>query len=219
MKLFSALLFSLVSLAAVAQEGSTITVFTEEDTKAIDVPYESVYHNNIKWNVGMLGRGTFMLEYERELTKHFTLESGLGVTYSDILGLFAEDMYDDYHEDYLYTRKYGPALSMRARFYPTEVVDMEGFYVSLAGQARWYNRDLQVENEIFNAGSSMSDFHFAMGWQEEGFLFDDITIDFYFGVAVRNLTSRYYDYSDDIIITEKTNRPALIFGLKYGYPF
>jgi hypothetical protein len=169
----------------------------------------------------MLARGTFFMEYERELTPHLTIEPGLGVTYSDIVGMFSTEMNDsdNSYENYEITRKYGPALSLRTRLYPTEVVDMEGFYVSLGYQARWYNKECTIEHETYNVGNNMSDFNFTVGWQQEGYLFDDLTFEFYFGVAVRNLTDRNYDYNTERVETTRINRPALIMGFTYGYPF
>ncbi len=211
------------SLTTFSQQSSTVTVFTDEDTKDLDESgvYESVLHNTLKWNIGMLGRGAFFVEYEREVLKWLSLESGLGITYFDAVNFILLDMDSELGSYSVYEVEsgYGPAFSVRTRIYPGTITDMEGFYVSLATQARWYNSKTYVQNEAYKTGIAMQDAHFAIGWQQESYLFDEMNVDFYFGVGIRNFEYTYYDRDEMEITNAYANRPAFIAGIKLGYPF
>lgn len=210
----------LLSMAGYSQKSSSVTVFTDEDTQAIDNSgtYSSVMHNVVKWNIGLLGRGAFFAEYEREIFPMMSIESGLGITYLDGVNFIYQDMNGD-GSSYYQTPGYGPAVSLRTRFYPSEMNDMEGFYASIAGQARWYNNKTILDSKTYNTGTAMKDVHFALGWQLESYMFDELYYDFYFGVALRSIKEHYVNGTKRKVESETINRPAFVLGFKLGYPF
>lgn len=90
--------------------------------------------NAIKFGVLDAVYGSYSLFYERALNKNFTMEAGIGATYSDRLLDIAPDGIDvirDYSisntRDY-FTFKYGTAISLQAKYYLSEV--FEEFYFS-----------------------------------------------------------------------------------------
>lgn len=43
------------------------------------------YQNVLKWNYCLLGRGVFMINYERQIKNNFTFEFGVGMTFADFV--------------------------------------------------------------------------------------------------------------------------------------
>lgn len=232
---FSIIVFSTVSLSQTVQSNSVV-VFSEENTQEIQISNESVFKNVVKWNIGLLARGTFLFNYEREILDWFSLEGGLGVTYTDPLYFMGAEMSDAsinglYKYNETIQPKYGFAYSLRSRAYPAEIIDMCGFYVALGHHARYYNADVTIDGQTYDTKQKATDVHFLCGWQDDSYFFDEMVFDFYFGVGIRNNHFEYVDYTyhsdgyNDFLyetpsmMKASSSTPVFIAGFKLGYPF
>jgi hypothetical protein len=188
--------------------------------------------NCIKWNLSLLGRGSFTLNYEHSINQHLTIEIDGGLTYRDFiyegLSILSEE------EDYgLYDQTMTPSISYMAginlRFYPKDG-DLEGLYFSPLVRYRNYKIDTKISFDNFSstypAGYKMTDLGFVFGYQFESWWFDAI-YDNYFGISysyIQSYTlSEVTDSQGDIIsysnnaVTKKT--PMILIGTKIGFSF
>ena len=185
----------------------------------------------IKWNYCLLARGVFMLNYENLLDPKLSIEVGAGFTYRDLL-------YETSKATYFLGNGFKPnvrfALEAGVRFYPQEQDDFEGIYLSPMISYRSYS--FSVDNNSsqytyptlpgFNLGYRFTDLQLKFGYQYESGAMDiDVLSDFYFGVALRNVTTSYYKEDKTgssltlIPITKKTSFPTLLIGCKLAIPF
>ncbi len=213
-----------------AQNTSRVTVFNAEDAKEITIQEESVLRNAIKWNWSLLGRGVFMLNYERELKPWLSVEGGLGLCYQDWMfeaSKGIEDiLFDSYNDSENAVAIIKPAFEGRVRFYPFQLNDMEGFYCSLGYSRRNYKFETDLEGILYHTGYHINDTQFMVGWQYESWWIDNILADFYLGIGMRGYTYSFIDKSennastDSYIIAEETgNNPAFFCGFKLSIPF
>jgi hypothetical protein len=135
----------------------TVTIYDPFNAKTTLTKEEiKIYKNAFKWNMGILPRGAFMLNYERSFVRFFTSEIGLGLTYRDYI--FELVNYDDMG-NYPTTNgsvksSLGFAFDGAFRFYPKEG-DFEGFYFSPIYRYRNYN--LEIERSYSNITQSNDD--------------------------------------------------------------
>jgi hypothetical protein len=184
-----------------------------------------ISRNMIKWNYWMIGRGAFLMEYERSLKQKLSIEGGLGLTYRDfIFEFFREISSDDW--DYYENKSINLGIMAQAgiRYYPVDG-DMEGFYVS--GLLRYRKYNLNGDIAYFNFTNMNADFGYQMtetcfliGRQWEDFLLD-VTGDFYMGVSYEFASYHQPSEINGIWHMQKVNKnlPALLFGMKIGLPF
>jgi len=156
-----------------------ITIYSHDSTRVINSPGDTAkvvkgqeYKNLLKWNYCLLGRGIFMINYERHLTNILTLEIGLGVTYSDFI---FTSFYDVVGSTNSYqttttpsgntvttsllsspfensTKHSGMAFELTPRFYVNKD-QFEGFYVSPYFSYRNYNYSLTVQETDNTTGA------------------------------------------------------------------
>lgn len=231
MRRFVVFALCLCSLQVMGQGNDTTKIIVYDafnptqtlDTKR-DIQYEK---NQIKWNLGMIMRGCFEMDYERVLSEKFTFEVGAGVTYVDLIYAVAGDLDNLGGGNVKY--KYGPLVTADMRFYPRSVTDFDGFYISLMYRYRKYNAietvGYQTNNINYNYemknNHAHSEFGFIVGSQSGDYF--DLVYDYYFGVGISNITKVYPDRGDyNTPPTESTiesSRPMLYVGLKMGLPF
>jgi hypothetical protein len=193
------------------------------DTKK-DITYEK---NQIKWNLGMLMRGAFEMDYERVLGDKFTIQAGAGITYLDLMYSVLRDIESIDMSNMKY--KYGPLLTADMRFYPGSVADFDGFYVSLFYRYRKYNAietvTSYIDNKTYSTEMTNSHQHselgFMVGWQTGDYL--DLVYDYYFGIGLSNITKVSPDRSNYNSLpfekTEYLKRPVIFMGIRMGFPF
>ena len=201
--------------------------------QTVDTKKDIVHDKNlVKWNLGMLVRGAFEVDYERCLGDKLTFEIGAGITYCDFFYLFNDDLFDNGSGDIKY--KYGPLFTADLRFYPRSVGDFDGLYVALPFRYRSYLSEETVTYHVDN-GFNSNEYTTVMDnnhkHTEIGFIVGtqtgndwDLTFDYYFGVGLSTI-ERVYPYFDNAVSTapiretEKTSRPVIYFGFKMGIPF
>ena len=241
MKQFVLLSLLCISIIAKAQDTSKAKVITYDpfNTSTIDTKTDiKIDMNTIKWNVSLLSRGIFLFDYERVITKHLSLEAGIGITYRDYsFEMFNNAMMSNnsFYLDNNETNtnlviKPGFAFNASPRIYPTDGY-MEGFYFAPIFRFRNYN--IQLEDPVFyndstnadqtfrgsnNFGYKTSEYGFLIGYQTEQSSWFDITWDYYFGVSFRNNTYKDLKYKGtSLTIVDKTSSfPSILFGIKIG---
>ena len=226
MKLTITCIFTALAFASFGQTGSaTVDVFAPSKTEAFfsteDVSKD--LKNCVKWNLGMLTRGTFMFDYERSVTDFMTVEGGIGLTYRD----YVFEAFDDNSEVYSLDEgrrspKGGLALETSLKFYPGQLGNFEGLYFSPTVRYRNYNFDMKQIADLgysnVNLGYNFTEFGLVLGNQGEDWV-DLVTLEYYCGVVYRTGNKTYYDISQSKSITEKLSAPLLVFGVRIGVPF
>jgi hypothetical protein len=223
----------MVVMLGVAQQDNSvkISVFKPEEKTSKPVPPPQELQNYIKWNYSLIGRGVFLLNYEKPVAKLFSTEVGVGVTYRDFI---FESFYDRYTPKFVsQSAGLGFALEGGARFFPAGFDNFEGFFLSPVISFRRYN--VPVDEKLIQGNSAttlkqgydFTDLQFKIGYAYESWWFDDIVSEFYAGVAMRYATSRYYtegSYTPNgqqtlIPNTVNFKYPQFLMGMKIGVPF
>lgn len=185
--------------------------------------------NFISWNIYLLGRGAFVLGYERILHPKHAVNIDLGLTYRDFIyeGLNTETLEGG-------TAKTGHYIAAAYKFYPKDYSDFDGgLYLSPGIINRAYSVTIDAEyydgtdyqTAKVDGSYDMTEYFFKMGYVRESAFFDDLIVDVYIGVGSRSTTLQSYELVSDngvdaILLTEETKRvPALYCGLKLGFTF
>lgn len=219
------------------KQGSTITVFKPEDTKAIIAADsgKNQDRHNIKWNYSLVTRGVFLINYETPLTNKITAEVGVGLAYRDYLFEMTKllSVFDD---DGTFFEGYGAANTnvcgeVGIRFYPGKFDNFEGVYLSPMISYRKYSFSTEGQSSYypkgdFTPGYNFLDIQFKFGYQYESLWSYDFLSDFYMGFGMRNATVNYYEYvssstGQDYIPVMKELKwyPQVLFGIKFCVPF
>jgi hypothetical protein len=236
MKVIFIVLFVMGVLQSHSQvkDSTKITVYDPFNAnETIDSQKDVVYEKNIvKWNMGMLLRGAFEMDYERCLSEKFTIEVGAGVTYMDFLYSVISDI-DNYTREGV-TSKYGYLLMGDIKFYPQDVLGFDGLYISVPIRYRTYYSDRQITYSIYDQTTGMTNSYsnvFKNNHEhlEYGFIVGrqtgndwDITWDTYFGVGISSVNSnKPLDDNNGIPqqISEHRSKPFIFIGFKLGLPF
>jgi hypothetical protein len=183
--------------------------------------------NILKWNLGLIGRGCFAIDYERVLGNSFTIELEGGITYRDFI--FELLVLESDPEVMLFGENIKASFmaGVGLRYYPNS--DYEGFYFSPVIRYRNYYSDSEYDAngspEKYNTSYNMTDIGFIIGGQED-WGWSDILTDFSFGISLRHFN--YYENTEiydnqsyqflgyDSKLVSK-NLPAVIFGYKIGF--
>jgi hypothetical protein len=199
--------------------------------------------NLLKWNYTLLGRGAFVLNYERHIANKFTFEFGGGITYSDFI-------FTTYYEiGSMYRRGYTPvnssngssqhlllnpfensikgtgfAIETSPKMY-FEKDEFEGFYVSPYLAFRKYNYSVTAEDRgafgmgnvtrNFDLSYTHSDFGFKLGYQYYFSDIENLYYDFYFGLTYRKATVNTLMVTEDQSQYSTTHTP---YTQQFGYP-
>jgi hypothetical protein len=224
-------------LHAQKSTSTTITTYAPFGSTTDETQKENNYDKNaIKWNLGLLTRGVFLLNYERVITDQFSLEAGVGITYQDFLFGISSDMdmtnsspINNQSEN-IQTIKPGFALEISPRFYPQDSY-MEGFYFAPFARIRQYNamvtdpkfyndstRADQTIKGSQNLGHLSSDVGFMIGYQTDVSYWYNITWDYYFGVSYRTNSFKDIKYNGNTLtlIDKQNSIPTIIIGIKVG---
>jgi hypothetical protein len=185
--------------------------------------------NYLGWNLYLLGRGAFVLGYERILHPKHALNIDVGLTYRDFIyeGINTETLESG-------SAKTGHYVAASYKFYPKDYSDFDGgVYLSPGFINRsysvsydvTYNNGVSSRTTKVDGSYSMTEYLFKMGYVRESDWFDDLISDFYIGVGSRSITRNTYDVVStgnvDKIVTGTTTKrvPALYVGLKIGFTF
>lgn len=227
-KLFSSLFLMFLCLFINAQEdgdGPTkVLVFKQEkSTFQREVKPEL---NAIKFGVLDAVYGSYSLFYERALNKNFTMEAGIGATYSDRLLDIAPDGIDvirDYSisnsRDY-FTFKYGTAFSLQAKYYLSEV--FEEFYFSAGLNYRKYDWEFYPNGDRGATMRKSESLRFSGPQVNVGYawIYDSgFFLDGNLGVSFSNYETILYDAPNDRMVTDTYAKPEVRVGLKVGFIF
>ncbi len=238
MKKLPILIFLLYSFNLFSQvkDSTKITVFDPFNaTETVDIQKDIKYDKNIvKWNIGMICRGAFEMDYERSISDKFTFEFGAGITYRDLFYNLLTELENDFSSENT-KYKYGPLLSCGIRFYPQSVLGFDGLYISIPLRYRYYTADKTV---TYNNNSSGNYVDYTAVFKnnhehfEAGFIIGrqtgndwDLTFDSYIGIGINSVNSTKPIYSDvgnfsiPIQQSETISRPFLLLGVKVGLPF
>jgi len=212
-------------------KGTKITIFKPEDATPTQPAAPQVTSLNcIKWHYSLLGRGIFLMDYERPISPKFSIEVGAGLTFRDfIFEAFRSDYFELGSDDF----KFGYALEAGARFYPKEADEFTGFYVSPMVSYRKYNvpqivsSGSQSSSSTFSPGYNFTDLQFKIGFCYESLWDFDLLGEVYFGVGVRYAKVSYYGVQYNSMtgvgvytpMEKKLQLPQLMAGLKFGLPF
>lgn len=233
--IFALFIFTLVpNIPALAQRDSVrVRVFDGTGNELQRPPKVRPAYNDknyIGWNLYALGRGAFVLGYERILHPKHAINVDLGLTYRDFI-------YEGINTETLETgsAKTGHYVAAFYKFYPKEYSDFdEGLYLSPGVINRSYSVSYNVDyyngsstkTAKVDGGYSMTEYLFKMGYVRESYLFDNLIGDMYIGVGSRSITRNTYDVVTDnfgaekITTAKETKRvPALYLGFKIGFTF
>jgi hypothetical protein len=223
-----AVMFSSESVQSQSQSGESIKVKVFDDSQSYFEPgkREPIVKdlNYIRFNPYLLLRGAFTLGYERVLSYKHAVAVDAGFTYRDYLYEGLTVMDDEgsaetgYYADFSY------------KFYPKGYNNFEGPYLSPGLITRKYN----VTNEVYlnndyqdiDASYGMTEMYLKFGYVYESWYLDDVVIDFYTGLGLRNISANKYtieSYSNNTEYvkeyTESKQVPAVYLGFKVGIPF
>lgn len=227
--LINCLIFYQISLFSQDTAQVKITTYQPYITTTIDpVNDRKIFKNNIKWNISMLGRGAFLINYERLITKKISLESGISLNYRDYIleGDWQDNNYFFPPENKEAKAKIGIGFEFAPRFYPKEG-NLEGLYISPAIRYRSYNVSVinpRLSGNTFEGEYDVSyqttDLAFIIGSQWESFILE-CTAEYYFGVGYRqNAYKKVTEDSGIIEFEDKTEMyPCILFGFKLGVNF
>lgn len=227
-KLFSSLFLMFLCVFLYAQDdgdGPTkVLVFKQEKTTyQREVKPEL---NAVKFGVFDAFYGSYTLFYERALNKNFTMEAGLGVTYSDRLLDLPPDGIDiirDYSfidpREY-FTFNYGTAFSLQAKYYLSEVFDE--FYFSAGLNYRKFDWELYPNGDRGATLRKQESLRFSgpqvnvgYAWVYDSGFFLDGNI----GISFSNYETILYDAPNDRLVTDNYSKPEFRIGLKVGFIF
>jgi hypothetical protein len=196
-------------------------------TQTVDMQKDIVYEKNmVKWNMGMLLRGAFEMDFEHCLTDKFTVEVGAGVTYVDLASYAVSNDADLDFENT--TFKYGPVFAGDIKFYPHSAPGFEGMYFSIPVRIRDYYSEKKLTYNInnisvtntFNSDYKHFEFGFIVGNQSGDYW--DVTWDYFFGIGINSTSSNTPVYSiNDIPVQTTQNKvtPVIFCGFKLGFAF
>lgn len=230
--IFPVFLTFLSTSSILAQRDSVrVRVF---DSNGQDLQTPKVKHayndqNYFSWNLYLLGRGAFVLGYERVLHPKHSVNVDLGLTYRDFIyeGLKTETLDGG-------SAKTGHYVSAAYKFYPNEYNDFDGgLYLSPGIINRAYSVTIDAEyydgtdtkTAQVDGSYSMTEYFFKMGYVRESAFFDDLITDIYIGVGSRSVTNHTYEVTsssgiDEVVTMKETTRvPAFYLGLKIGFTF
>lgn len=235
MKKFILIIFLVYSTNLFSQKTDTAKVIVYDAFNAnqtVNLKKDLVYEKNIiKWNLSMLGRGAFEMDYERCISDKLTFEVGAGLTYIDFIREVSANSDDFTFENTKF--KYGPLLTADLKFYPKTVLGFEGMYVSIPIRYRGYSSDKEITYNILNLygidQNVTSTFHNNAQHFEYGFIvgsqtgnYWDLTWDYFFGVGLNSMTLNQPVFDDNQVpsqVSEHRTRPIIFFGFKLGLPF
>ncbi|RZL30942.1 MAG: hypothetical protein EOP00_35715 [Pedobacter sp.] len=227
--IFASLLYNVANAQIEVEKSDTVgnkkvQVFSNDDYFN-DNSRKTKNKNLVKLNPLLIGFGELPFYYERRIHPMFSVEAGIGPTISNELTLglaYGENninLFPDNIESQL-----GFTFKSGLRFYPNGKRDFpEGLYFSPELRYRVFKYGLlQGDNTGFETSIKdlkASDFDFVMlgGYQLESFLLDDLYVDYYFGVGIRN---RRVEAVKSLGIDPNTNLESFTFALyKKQLPF
>ncbi len=216
---FSILLFLLaLNVSAQNDNGSVIVYDAFDTTETLDKKAVYSENNGLKLNLGNLGRGIFMLNYERIISRDFSVEIGIGATTIDYLYLVSYDETEYIQEEN------GIAFEANVRYYPNGADYLDGTYFAPYFRYRSYKYGYEAENsageyetEFFDARAK--ELAFLVGYQTES---GNFLMDYYLGLGYKFSSFPESSYSEDNVLLyskENTNNFIVLLGVRIGLLF
>jgi hypothetical protein len=191
----------------------------------------------IKWNYSLLARGVFLMNHEFFVRDKVSGEVGLGVTYRDpifeLLNLhpykFRSNAASPYNNTVMHL-----CAEAGIRYYPQTFDNFNGFYISPTISYRYYSFKDPLRSGLnggipysYNAGYSLLDFQFKLGFQNENFWKSHRLTDVYIGLALRYATIDQLAETRNgpayiatyQAITTNISYTVVLLGFKIGLPF
>jgi hypothetical protein len=188
--------------------------------------------NFIRLNYSLIARGAFTIGIERILHDKHAVTLDVGLTYRDFIYEFSFDEGIDFENAEV---KAGTYLDVAYKFYPGRYHNFDGeFYLSPGAITRNYNVFQHVDvydgsnyrTEKVDKSYSMREAYLKFGYVSEGRIFDDLIVDIYCGLGLREVRSNTYEIQTANSGTEKVvtmkdiqSLPAIYAGLRIGLTF
>lgn len=226
-------IFSFFSLVTQAQDDQVKVIVVEPDESDAQSREQmnkyAAIKNYVYLNPYLIGRGAFVMGYERMLSPIHALNGEFGLTYRDFIyeGFGEKDISDDAEV------APGKYVSVNYKLYPSQNQDYDGnFYISPGFIHRSYNLTEMVSfnggEEEAKVGYSMTDLSLKLGYVYESWLFDSgLIVDVYMGFGLRNIKEHTYElinsgsgnFELEAKTDEKKSTSALYLGFKTGFVF
>jgi hypothetical protein len=220
---------------ATPNKTSDVQVFDEDKSGDIfDVKSSVNVYNTLKINLLGVVAGDVALYYERVLSPHFSVETGLGITLPTLkVGKYLKDsgyLGLDYGEQVVLDKaNTSPFASLAFRYFPSkrERDIPEGIYFSLGTQWRKYSFNTHLDNEsapFLPQKSITQHFDYLRITIGKSKMNDRFISDYYVGLALRNTikSSYLYDIANNYEITPyrvPSLAPSIVIGYKLGFGF
>lgn len=226
---FLGLCILLSSFALSAQDTGRIIHFRSFDSDTISTEAtRRPLLNSVKFNLSLVPRGLFLINYERQLSGSLSLEAGLGVVVaSDFMYVWSSGFRDEFGENTAFDRIPDLSLAYEIGFklFPSGDGFLEEFYVNPVFSYRTYRFSINSPSgeEISGTeGYNFSDFSLRFGIQTEMW-FLDVYADWYVGVGYRMGQTHDLVYNNTTetysIDTEELRLPQFLVGVKIALPF
>jgi hypothetical protein len=215
-KIYLFLLLLTVSFSLAAQ---TVVVYDAFDASTTIKPENAKRDKNfVQWDIFALGRGAFVLDYERKINNYLGIQVAAGPTFLD-LSLDGLDQLFESDVNYKAGLYVGGAL----KIYPKEMFDFEGVYVSPTVRYRTYKRQYSGETDFLT--KKVTDFALIVGYQYESWSY--VTWNWFagFGWSLKNSVDRIEEWDNNSnsysVSYEpvKKNGPLFIIGTSLGFTF
>ncbi|MEM9050537.1 MAG: hypothetical protein AAGC47_00665 [Bacteroidota bacterium] len=186
----------------------TLNTSAQEDNDDLPNFYmqDSVYtvRNALKIDPVQILFGDFRLYYERRITNHFSAEIGAGITRRNYTSGWFDDDLDNLGDNI--DIKTGASFSFSVRRYFKDSEELDGTYLALGVNHRWWTKDINV----IDTNGTATDFSFRderrstsvilkFGYQALP-ISSNVFADFFTGPAIR-----FKNY--DIVQTTSANDP------------
>jgi len=164
-KIIFTTLFFAVSLSVFSQR---VIVFDSNNDTIVKKTGTSVQDKNaVSWNMGAIGRGAILFNYERKLNDYLHVLGGAGVTivdlYYEIYRLWKFDNSSIFSGDNSVSAGFMGELALKV--FPKQSDDMDGFYIGPLYRFRNYNSNLKFNGDKYRQFSNFHDIAFIIGWQ------------------------------------------------------
>lgn len=187
----------------------TLSTSAQEDNEDLPDFYiqDSVYtvRNALKIDPVQILFGDFRIYYERRISNHFSAEIGVGITRRNYTSGWFDDDLDNLGNNI--DIKTGASFSLAVRRYFKDSEELDGAYLSLGVNYRWWIKDISVIDSLGNlSGLTLRDRRQStsvilnFGYQALP-ISSNVFADFFTGPAIR-----FKNY--DIVQTTSLNDPS-----------
>lgn len=212
--------FMVFGTSCFAQDGPKVVVFNSpEETEREPVNYQNLF----KLSPLEAFSGDISFYYERIFRENVSGEVGIGLTTSDYLSIFTDDINISDR-----VSKIGNSFGLGLRYYPFRA--SEDFYFAPELKYRYYHNSFIPEgyenSQFLDEKKSITNFRITFGYV---YFFDDkIFVDYFGGLGLASVKETSYGdpiydgntqtYSYELSTTNQV-KAKLTLGLKFGFVF